>query len=125
MPLDKNNELQEYMQSIKDLKVISRSEMDALFIRAKDNDEIAIEKIAYANLSIVLIEATKYQNQGLSLKHLVAAGIEGMKNAIRGTTTSDPSDEVFGKLFILASAHYIAESIQNSFLENLMNYNEY
>lgn len=76
-----NSNMAEYLKDIEYLNAISKDEEMSLFKDAKNNRE-ARNKIAEANLKLVIYVAKKYLNHGLSMDDLIQEGNLGLIKAI-------------------------------------------
>jgi len=74
--------LQSYLNEISKYKTLSRDEEHALAIRAREGDQVALNKLIQSNLKFVVKVATRYQNRGLSLSELISEGNIGLIKAI-------------------------------------------
>jgi RNA polymerase primary sigma factor len=84
MPLVAAESFEQYLRDIKDLPMITDiQEERALARRAREGDEIAIERLVTANLRFVIAFVKRYQGHGLELGDLVAIGNEGLLRAVR------------------------------------------
>ncbi len=84
MPLVAAESFEQYLRDIKDLPMITDiQEERALARRAREGDDIAIERLVTANLRFVIAFVKRYQGHGLELGDLVAIGNEGLLRAVR------------------------------------------
>lgn len=75
---------EQYLRDIKDLPMITDiQEERALARKAREGDDIAIERLVTANLRFVIAFVKRYQGHGLELGDLVAIGNEGLLRAVR------------------------------------------
>ncbi len=84
MPLNAAESFEQYLRDIKDLPMITDiQEERALARRAREGDDVAIERLVTANLRFVIAFVKRYQGHGLDLGDLVAIGNEGLLRAVR------------------------------------------
>ena len=74
--------LDKYLSEIGKTPLLTPEEEVILTQKIKLGDEIAVEKMAKANLRFVVSVAKQYQNQGLSLPDLINEGNRGLIKAI-------------------------------------------
>jgi len=72
------NALSAYFREINKIPILSRSEEQALALRAQEGDVTAREKIIQANLRFVINVAKKFHSRGLPLEDLVSEGNIGL-----------------------------------------------
>lgn len=78
---EQDKELKLYFDSIKDSEPLTREREVELSERIKKGDQEARDELVEANLLFVVNRAKKYQNRGLSLSDLIAAGNIGLITA--------------------------------------------
>jgi RNA polymerase primary sigma factor len=84
VPLNAAESFEQYLRDIKDLPMITDiQEERALARRAREGDDVAIERLVTANLRFVIAFVKRYQGHGLDLGDLVAIGNEGLLRAVR------------------------------------------
>ncbi|MBK7595211.1 MAG: RNA polymerase sigma factor RpoD/SigA [Gemmatimonadetes bacterium] len=84
VPLSAAESFEQYLRDIKDLPMITDiQEERALARKAREGDDIAIERLVTANLRFVIAFVKRYQGHGLELGDLVAIGNEGLLRAVR------------------------------------------
>jgi RNA polymerase primary sigma factor len=103
--------LDKYLQEIGREELITAEEEVQLAKRIRDGDQIALEKLAKANLRFVVSVAKQYQNQGLSLPDLINEGNLGLIKA------AGRFDETRGFKFISYAVWWIRQSILQSLAE--------
>ena len=103
--------LDKYLQEIGRFDLISVEEEVELAQRIKKGDQLAIEKLASANLRFVVSVAKQYQNQGLSLPDLINEGNLGLIKA------AEKFDETRGFKFISYAVWWIRQSIMQAINE--------
>ena len=103
--------LDKYLQEIGRYNLISVEEEVELAQRIKKGDQLAIEKLASANLRFVVSVAKQYQNQGLSLPDLINEGNLGLIKA------AEKFDETRGFKFISYAVWWIRQSIMQAINE--------
>lgn len=64
------------------LKVLSNEEMNELFIRLKNGDLDAKDKLVYGNLKLVLSVLKAFNNKGINMDDLFQVGVIGLIKAI-------------------------------------------
>ena len=109
--LNKHQSLENYLEEIGNIELLSPDEEIELSKKIKRNDQKALEKLVSANLRFVVSVAKKYQNYGLSLEDLINEGNLGlMKAAFR-------FDETRGFKFISYAVWWIKQSILQAIAE--------
>ena len=84
VPLSAAESFEQYLRDIKDLPMITDiQEERALARKAREGDDVAIERLVTANLRFVIAFVKRYQGHGLELGDLVAIGNEGLLRAVR------------------------------------------
>lgn len=95
-----------YLREVREYgTVISKEEEDDLTERLLSGDEVAKEKLIYANLRFVLSIAKTYQNNGIAMEDLIAEGNLGLIKAV------DRFDRSKGHRFISYAVWWIRQSI--------------
>lgn len=74
--------LERYFQDIRNKELISAEEEHELFVRYKNGDESAREKIIESNLRFVISVAKKYEGKNCNLEDLISEGNKGLVEAI-------------------------------------------
>lgn len=74
----KDELLNSYLKDISKYKVLDNSEVAILISKAQQGDEVARDKVITSNLRFVVSIAKQYQNRGVPLMDLIAAGTEGL-----------------------------------------------
>lgn len=103
--------LDKYLQEIGKVDMITSEEEVQLAVRIRAGDEIAIQKLAKANLRFVVSVAKQYQNNGLSLGDLINEGNLGLIKA------ASRFDEKRGFKFISYAVWWIRQSILQALAE--------
>jgi RNA polymerase primary sigma factor len=103
--------LDKYLQEIGREELITAEEEVQLAKKIKEGDQVALEKLAKANLRFVVSVAKQYQNQGLSLPDLINEGNLGLIKAARRF------DETRGFKFISYAVWWIRQSILQALAE--------
>jgi RNA polymerase primary sigma factor len=103
--------LDKYLQEIAKVGMITMDEEAALAVRIREGDEIAIQKLARANLRFVVSVAKQYQNNGLSLGDLINEGNVGLIKA------ASRFDETRGFKFISYAVWWIRQTILQALAE--------
>jgi RNA polymerase primary sigma factor len=103
--------LDKYLQDIGKEEMITPDEEVELARRIKLGDQLALEKLAKANLRFVVSVAKQYQNQGLSLPDLINEGNVGLIKAARRF------DETRGFKFISYAVWWIRQAILQAIAE--------
>lgn len=103
--------LDKYFQEIAKVDLISAEMEVELAQRIRQGDQVALEKMAKANLRFVVSVAKQYQNNGLSLGDLINEGNVGLiKAAMR-------FDETRGFKFISYAVWWIRQSMLQAIAE--------
>lgn len=106
-----NISLDKYLQEISKMPMISVETEVELAVRIKQGDDLALQKLAQANLRFVVSVAKQYQNKGLALNDLISEGNIGLvKAAMR-------FDETRGFKFISYAVWWIRQSILQALAE--------
>jgi len=109
--LNKRHSLENYLEEIGNVELLSSDEEIELSKKIKNNDQKALNRLVSANLRFVVSVAKKYQNFGLSLEDLINEGNLGlMKAAFR-------FDETRGFKFISYAVWWIKQSILQAIAE--------
>ena len=103
--------LDKYLQEIGKVDLITANEEVILAKRIREGDQVALEKLAEANLRFVVSVAKHYQNQGLSLGDLINEGNIGLIKA------AQRFDETRGFKFISYAVWWIRQSIMQALVE--------
>lgn len=103
--------LDKYLQEIGREELITVEEEVELAQRIKKGDQLALEKLARANLRFVVSVAKQYQNQGLNLPDLINEGNLGLIKA------AQKFDETRGFKFISYAVWWIRQSILQALAE--------
>ncbi|MBS1508708.1 MAG: RNA polymerase sigma factor RpoD/SigA [Bacteroidetes bacterium] len=106
-----NQSLDKYLSEIAKVELISAEQEVELAKRIREGDQVALEKLAKANLRFVVSVAKQYQNNGMSLGDLINEGNVGLiKAAAR-------FDETRGFKFISYAVWWIRQSIMQALAE--------
>ncbi|MEJ2492923.1 MAG: sigma-70 family RNA polymerase sigma factor [Ignavibacteriaceae bacterium] len=103
--------LDQYLQEIGKVDLLTPDEEIELAIRIKKGDELAKEKLVKANLRFVVSVAKQFQNQGLSLGDLINEGNIGLIKA------AQRFDETRGFKFISYAVWWVRQSIMQAIAE--------
>ena len=103
--------LDKYLQEIGKVSLITSEEEVQLAIRIHEGDEVAVQKLAKANLRFVVSVAKQYQNNGLSLGDLINEGNVGLIKA------ASRFDEKRGFKFISYAVWWIRQAILQALAE--------
>jgi RNA polymerase primary sigma factor len=103
--------LDKYLQEIGKVDLITTEEEVKLAVRIREGDEIAIQKLAQANLRFVVSVAKQYQNKGLTLGDLINEGNVGLIKA------ASRFDETRGFKFISYAVWWIRQAILQALAE--------
>src|SRR5258706_4551953 len=76
-----NQSLDKYLSEIAKVELITAEQEVELAKRIRDGDQVALEKLAKANLRFVVSVAKQYQNNGMSLGDLINEGNVGLIKA--------------------------------------------
>jgi RNA polymerase primary sigma factor len=103
--------LDKYLSEISRLDMISVDQEIELARRIREGDQVAMQKLAKANLRFVVSVAKQYQNNGVSLGDLINEGNVGLIRA------ASRFDETRGFKFISYAVWWIRQSIMQSLAE--------
>jgi len=103
--------LDKYLQEIGRVDLITAEDEVKLAQRIKQGDQVALEKLAKANLRFVVSVSKQYQNQGLTLPDLINEGNLGLIKA------AQRFDETRGFKFISYAVWWIRQSILQALAE--------
>lgn len=106
-----DHSLEQYLQEIGGVPLLSHEEEIALTKRIREGDEPALERLTTANLRFVVSVAKQYQSQGLSLGDLINEGNLGLIKA------ANRFDETRGFKFISYAVWWIRQSILQALAE--------
>ena len=104
----KDELLNSYLRDISKYKVLDSSEVAILISKAQQGDEEARNKVITSNLRFVVTIAKQYQNRGVPLMDLIAAGTEGLIKSV------DKFDTERGTVFLTYAGWWIKQCIYNS-----------
>ena len=104
----KDEFLSSYLRDISKYKVLDNSEVAILISKAQQGDEEARNKVITSNLRFVVTIAKQYQNRGVPLMDLIAAGTEGLIKSV------DKFDVDRGTVFLTYAGWWIKQCIYNS-----------
>lgn len=104
----KDDLLNSYLKDISKYKVLDTSEIAILISRAQQGDEAARNKVITSNLRFVVTIAKQYQNRGVPLMDLIAAGTEGLIKSV------DKFDVTRGTVFLTYAGWWIKQCIYNT-----------
>jgi RNA polymerase primary sigma factor len=103
--------LDKYLTEISKLDMITVDQEVELARRIKDGDQIALQKLAKANLRFVVSVAKQYQNNGMTLGDLINEGNVGLIRA------ASRFDETRGFKFISYAVWWIRQAIMQALAE--------
>jgi RNA polymerase primary sigma factor len=103
--------LDKYLTEISKLDMITIDQEIELARRIKDGDQIALQKLAKANLRFVVSVAKQYQNNGMTLGDLINEGNVGLIRA------ASRFDETRGFKFISYAVWWIRQAIMQALAE--------
>ena len=104
----KDELLNSYLKEISKYKVLDSSEVADLISKAQAGDRQARDKVITSNLRFVVTIAKQYQNRGISLMDLIAAGTEGLIKSV------DKFDVNRGTVFLTYAGWWIKQCIYNT-----------
>ena len=103
--------LEKYFQEISKVDMITAEEEVELARRIREGDQVALEKLAKANLRFVVSVAKQYQNSSMTLGDLINEGNLGLIKA------ASRFDETRGFKFISYAVWWIRQSIMQALAE--------
>ncbi len=103
--------LDKYLQEIGKVDLITAEEEVNLARRIREGDQVALEKLAKANLRFVVSVAKQYQNSSMTLGDLINEGNLGLIKA------ASRFDETRGFKFISYAVWWIRQSIMQALAE--------
>ncbi len=103
--------LDKYLTEIAKLDMISIDQEVELARRIREGDQIALQKLAQANLRFVVSVAKQYQNNGMTLGDLINEGNVGLIRA------ASRFDETRGFKFISYAVWWIRQAIMQALAE--------
>jgi RNA polymerase primary sigma factor len=103
--------LDKYLSEISRLDLISADQEVELARRIKEGDQVALQKLAKANLRFVVSVAKQYQNNGVTLNDLISEGNLGLIRA------ASRFDETRGFKFISYAVWWIRQAIMEALAE--------
>src|SRR4249920_919992 len=106
-----NQSLDKYLSEIAKVELITAEQEVELARRIRAGDQMALEKLAKANLRFVVSVAKQYQNNGMSLGDLINEGNVGLIKA------AGRFDETRGFKFISYAVWWIRQSIMQALAE--------
>ncbi|MFN5430679.1 MAG: RNA polymerase sigma factor RpoD/SigA, partial [Cyclobacteriaceae bacterium] len=106
-----NQSLDKYLTEIAKVDLITAEQEVDLARRIRAGDQMALEKLAKANLRFVVSVAKQYQNNGMSLGDLINEGNVGLIKA------AGRFDETRGFKFISYAVWWIRQSIMQALAE--------
>ena len=104
----KDKLLNSYLKDISKYKVLDNSEVAILISKAQAGDKVAREQVITSNLRFVVTIAKQFQNRGLPLMDLIAAGNEGLIKSV------DKFDINRGTVFLTYAGWWIKQGIYNA-----------
>jgi RNA polymerase primary sigma factor len=104
----KDELLNSYLKDISKYKVLDSSEVAILISKAQAGDLEARNKVITSNLRFVVTIAKHYQNRGIDLIDLIAAGTEGLIKSV------DKFDVNRGTVFLTYAGWWIKQCIYNT-----------
>ena len=104
----KDELLNSYLKDIAKYKILDSSEVAILIPQAQSGDIEARDKLITSNLRFVVTIAKHYQNRGIPLMDLIAAGTEGLIKSV------DKYDITKGTVFLTYAGWWIKQCIYNT-----------
>lgn len=104
----KDELLNSYLKDISKYQILDSSEVAILISKAQAGDIEARNKVITSNLRFVVTIAKHYQNRGISLMDLIAAGTEGLIKSV------DKFDVNRGTVFLTYAGWWIKQCIYNT-----------
>lgn len=104
----KDELLNSYLKDIAKYKILNSSEVAILIPKAQSGDIEARNKLITSNLRFVVTIAKHYQNRGIPLMDLIAAGTEGLIKSV------DKYDITKGTVFLTYAGWWIKQCIYNT-----------
>lgn len=110
-PMKPDHTLEQYLQEIGEVPLLSQEEEIELARLIRDGNESSLERLTKANLRFVVSVAKQFQSQGLSLGDLINEGNLGLIKA------ANRFDETRGFKFISYAVWWIRQSILQALAE--------
>ena len=104
----KDELLNSYLKDISKYQILDSSEVAILISKAQAGDLEARDKVITSNLRFVVTIAKHYQNRGIDLIDLIAAGTEGLIKSV------DKFDVNRGTVFLTYAGWWIKQCIYNT-----------
>ena len=101
-----------YFKDVKKISLLEENEQEDIFIKIKNGDKVALDKLVTANLRFVISIAKEYQHRGLNISDLISEGNYGL------ITAAHKFDHTKGFKFTSYAVWWIRQAILQSINEN-------
>ena len=78
---NKEDSVSLYLKEVRKISLLGENEQEDIFIKIKNGDKVALNKLVTANLRFVISIAKEYQNRGLNISDLISEGNYGLITA--------------------------------------------
>ena len=109
---NKEDSVSLYFKDVKKISLLEENEQEDIFIKIKNGDKVALDKLVTANLRFVISIAKEYQHRGLNISDLISEGNYGL------ITAAHKFDHTKGFKFTSYAIWWIRQAILQSINEN-------